>query len=366
MAKQRFQSKVRGTPEFKRRQRRIALRKAADPLAPELNAAANLRYGDAERGIQSETRISDAASQRIPGFFAEYQQRLSQLRGAQQAGYDAARQDIERMSATSRASSEQGTQQALQQAQQQANVTGGTVDVQAIPRAAGAVATRQDASNVFSGAIRSRQAEAGTHALGREAVAEGEKINQLLEERKRRRQSETKLSDLLKEKGEFKVAKREDIVGARHKRILERKAFGLDVTKAEQDALEKAASFKQKESDLKFDRRAKRRDQALAERRENRLSEGGSGGGGGRTPAQVRTDKKNRNKARADVVAFNESKGGRLSKHTENGKRLRERAINGLMADYGYSKNEARRIVYAQVGFKSAKKIKKRLTTAGS
>lgn len=243
MAKSRFKSNQKGTPEYRRRQRRIALRKSApkpDPLRGEIDATANLRYGDAERSLQGEDRVSDAASARIPGYFQEYQQRLQQLRGAQQTGYAAAQADIQRTSAGSAAMAQQGNQNAMGQAQQQANVTGGTVDVGAQQRAAGSIATRQDAVNTFSGGLRARQAEANTFSLGREAVGEGEKINQLIKERGRKKEIGTKLADLSKEKGEYKVKAREDLIEQRHKRILERKAFGLKVSEAEQNALDDA------------------------------------------------------------------------------------------------------------------------------
>jgi hypothetical protein len=151
----------------------------------------------------------------------------------------------------------------------------------------------------------------------------------------------------------------------------EQAAFGIDRAKLQADAQESRAKLaadraenrrdqRNKDRQYQFDREKFGADRAdeMWDRRHPK------GGAGGRTPSQVRSDKVKRNKARASVKAFAEQHPA-IKLPSERGKKLRERAINGLMADHGYSRREARRIVTAQTRTKK-QKVKKRYTTAGS
>lgn len=319
MAKQRFRSKVRGTPEYKRRQKRLGkVRKAVDPLAGEVNAAANLQYGEAESGLQSQLRVSDANAARIPAYFSAYKAELERLRGAQQQGYESARQDIERLSSNPQAA--QANAQALTGAQAQANVTGGTVDPGAA-RGAQAIGSRQSASDVFSGQLRSHQANANTYALNQQGTAEGGKISELISERNKRKGIETKQTDLAKEKGAYRVKARESIIEARHKRILERKAFRMNVSKAEQNALDDAIKNQTAQDRIDLGQqnattgrarltetqRHNRQQEAAARRRA--AAKGKAGGKRRYTPLQKRNAHEDLRSAIADAKAIKPKKG---------------------------------------------------------
>ena len=159
-------SKQKGTPEYKRRQVRIQKRRAAnDPVTKEAQAGANLKYGEAERDVQSQLRVSDAQSQRIPGLFDAYRQRLQELGSAQQAGYAQAQSQMAQLQQQSAGQIGQDSA-TINQAQQSAQLRGTTADPMAGSTAVNAAATRRFGTDVSRGTLTAQGANYGASNLG--------------------------------------------------------------------------------------------------------------------------------------------------------------------------------------------------------
>lgn len=153
-------------------------------------------------------------------------------------------------------------------------------------------------------------------------------------------------------KGPERTKKILELRSAERQWLGEQAAFGLDQKKlASQNAIQRA-SIRQRDvasrrtaQQRAADRRQRSRDKELDRKVKRDLAALKGSGAGARTPSQIREDQRNRNKAIADVRNFNRAKNGRAAKRTDNGRRLRQRAIDGLMADYGYSREQATAIV---------------------
>lgn len=175
------------------------------------------------------------------------------------------------------------------------------------------------------------------------AGARGELANRIAE-------INAKIADV---KGPGRTEKILKLRGDERQWLGEQAAFRIDQKKlAQQTAIQKASihqrdvASKRTATQRAADRRQRARDKALDRKVKRDLAAlKGTGGAGARTPSQVREDQRNANKAIADVRNFNRAKNGRAAKRTDNGRRLRQRAIDGLMADYGYSREQATAIV---------------------
>jgi hypothetical protein len=192
--------------------------------AQERNAQVDLKYGQAERQIQSTTKA-------IPQWYQQYRDLLGAAQQGVQQGYQQAAQQFQTLQAGTTA--QQG-QNELAAYQQQAQQLGQVADPNAAAVQSNAAAIR--GANAGSlGSVMAAQG-ANSNAYGQNLVANTgrHQIEQLLQEVQ-------KGTDLSKEKGAYAQQVGSDIYDRERKQVLENQAFGLQTAKAQADVQNVAA-----------------------------------------------------------------------------------------------------------------------------
>lgn len=299
-----------------------------DPLAPltgrlgqrELEAAAKLRYGEAEAQLAKERRISEQMMPRIGSWWEDYRQQVEQARQQGAAGYQQAAGAIGAQAAGMQAQDLSAAQQAAQQQQLQAVGRGQTLSPEVQQQATQAAAARASSAGQQAGLVGTLGANLNALLAGRGATATGIKARELGAEYGRRRGIESEARRLTGEKGEYKVAERGKQREAERRYALEQKAFGLDVAELTQEAQEAAARQREQERARRLRARENRRRARLTARGQNITVRGqnitaeqraadraareraareraASGGPAAFTPTQVRASRKDFRKA---------------------------------------------------------------------
>lgn len=211
-------------------------------LDAQTQAAANMAYGGAEQELAGQRATSGQMMRNIPAWFADYQNALSNATDRTQRAYSAALGFQQNAAASSSALDEQQRAALAGSMQADAQQRGATVDPGVAGEAQQAATSRRAMLDSFSGLTAGLGAAETAFSAGREGVGAGQKLSALTGEAQRGRNLDAKATDLAREKGDYAVGAREKLIQARHTRSLERKAFGLDVEKAQQDAVADAAA----------------------------------------------------------------------------------------------------------------------------
>lgn len=176
---------------------------AIDPLKSAVDAAVNLKYRPAER--EYNTQLTDSAQQDT-NIDAWYQNYLNTLQGVQGQSADFYK-----------------------------SMAGADVPVPtAVPgdEASMAAANRAALANSMNSVIKGQGANMNALYGGQMADSQLAKVGWHQDEEKQRKDTRTKLGDLLLEKGDYANTYRQDLLDKQHQQQLEDSAFGLDKQKA--------------------------------------------------------------------------------------------------------------------------------------
>jgi hypothetical protein len=232
----------------------------ADPYAPQVEALAKLQYDPQQRELASQRRISDQRMQSIPGWLADYNTRVQQAWEQTRAANAQAQQAVYTQANNAAAQDSQANQQLQQQALQDAQSRGQQIDPSAYQAGQQAASGRQALASSFGGMLASQgQAQQGfvanQQALG--GLRQGEMMGA---EQAQQRKLDELAQSLSQEIGQFKVKARTDLQDADHKRALENAAFGLDVTKENNDQKNADRDRRLREREARRQARQDRRD----------------------------------------------------------------------------------------------------------
>ena len=195
-------------------------------------STANLKYLPAEKEIGNQQRASDAQQGRISQWFGQYQQQLKDIQAQTSAAYSAAQQAVQGNADRSTTLDAQQRQAMTAAMQADAAQRGATVDPSLEALAQQAAASRRASADTQAGTIASQGATNTAYQLNRQGIATNQQIAEHMKETNVRKNLAKDLTDLLKEKGEFEGATRQDLIAAERKNILERAAFQLDTAEA--------------------------------------------------------------------------------------------------------------------------------------
>jgi hypothetical protein len=238
----------------------------------ERRAATRSRYRPALKAKRQEIRQSRLQQARIGDYFQGYQSDIAKSGAAQQAAYDKAQQSI--------AQATGGAQDAALRAELNAEEAmdaerRGTTRTPSTVGAAAALARQRLASSAAS-TLATQGARIAASGAERQRITSRESVEQQLKEASRRRLLKSELSDVKKEKGEYKAGY---MAEARESE----RAFAL--------AMKELTSTRK----IRAQGRETRRGQRLAAELDPPDDDGKNGG---RTPSQIRADKKEREEAR--------------------------------------------------------------------
>ena len=237
-----------------------------DPFAAEVESATALRYGEKERQIGSERRISEQAERNAGSWWGNYQQELAAAEQRANQGYQQATGQIQGQANLSHQQDTQADAARLAEANRSAALRGTTASEGDAGQAASA---RRALSNAMAGKVAFEGANQAAYGARATATGAGIRGLKLGEEQARRRQIEKAMRELTDDKGQFKVDYRTKLKDAAHKQRLENAAFGL---RAADTAADNALAG-QRERRQAADTRTDNRRQSATERRQQRKDE---------------------------------------------------------------------------------------------
>lgn len=272
-----------------------------DPFAAEVDAATTMRYGEKERQIGSERRISQQAALNSNSWWGDYQRELAAAEQRANQGYQQATNQIQGQANLSYQQDSAADAARLAEANRQAALRG---TVASEGDAGQAASARRSLSNAMAGKVAFEGANQA--AYGARATAAGAGIKALKggEEAARRRQIEKTYRDLLEDKGAFRVDHLQKLKDAYHKKRLEILTFeGKAAAQAfDQQYRREAQRLTQRGQDLSAETQRRGQDltrrgqdiSAETQRRGQDLTDargrekGGSKGKSSFTPTQIR------------------------------------------------------------------------------
>lgn len=211
------------------------------PLTPRLlnqqvAAQTDLYAGPAEAEIAGQRAVQQQQMRDLPAWFSDYRAAIADAGRRTQAAYGAAMGMQQNVANSTSALDAQ--QRASQQASMAADaaVRGTNVDPAVDAKAQQAAASRRQAVDTQTARTAGAGAVESEYRANQGVVAAGQQLTALQAEARRGRNIDDAAGKLAVKKGEFATATRQKLIDAEHTKQLERKAFGLDVAKAQADA----------------------------------------------------------------------------------------------------------------------------------
>lgn len=267
-------------------------------------AEANMAYGEADRAIKGQIRSSAQQQKRVGSWYDTFANEIAASRGEVQGAYDKANAGIAGTIQTAAADDAARTAAVDANAANFAALTGGPADTGGARTAAAAQGQRNLYGATLAAPVAAQGANAYAYLTNEKNTARGEGIYQKIQERKRRQSLQQDRKALLKEKGQYRISKLNEMRDTEKDRALERwkvnKAFPLEKQAAATDA-----------ADTAFDNQIAARNAATAEKNANSTAYNAhheDGEGKGPTQSERREQKQNWNDAKAAARTLFESR----------------------------------------------------------
>ncbi len=215
-----------------------------DTLSQQVNAQTQLYAGPAESELAGERAVHQQQMTAVPAWYQEYQEALAAARVNTAAGYGAALGQQQQTADTS--SALDATQRAAQGAEMQASAAqrGASVDPAIAAAGQQAAASRRGALDIQRNLTGTLGAAQNAYRANAEVVGAGQKVRAMETEATRGRNIDKSARELSLKKGAFATKTRQELIDKEHTKTLERKAFGLNVAKADADVQNDAAKLK--------------------------------------------------------------------------------------------------------------------------
>lgn len=259
-------------------QRRVRQRELASPFIEgsplslqdvlrERRAAEQLEFGPVEselqRALGAEQTRSQQQTQNIGNWFARYKEDLERAKASSVQPFQSGMADVQARAGASQAASDESLKALTAQMQGDAASRGQAFSGAPSLDAAQAEASRRSVADAMTALLQSQGASTGGYFDASKGVAGSAQVSEFLREQA---QHTGALKDLEMQRGEVareKGAFRTEYLGKRRDEertsVLENKAFGLDVAKAEQDASDDKARQEDADAKLRQDQREARR-----------------------------------------------------------------------------------------------------------
>lgn len=202
----------------------------------------------------------------IPAWFADYRAALARATQQTGAGYAAAAAGSQQAtnSMTQLAAQQDAAQQ--QSMQQDAALRGAQVDPALAALAARANLARQATGDVQTRLTLGLGAANTAYRSAQEVVGAGQQLTAHQRESNINRRTDLDAANLATQTGRYAEGKRQELIDKEHTKQLERKAFNLNVSKAQADAANEAASIQQRREAAKARERAAAAQRAVSRR----------------------------------------------------------------------------------------------------
>lgn len=285
----------------------------ADTLNQNVQAASDLQYGGQEQALQGQRGVNAQMAQNVPVWFGDYQRALAQATQQTAGAYGAALAVQQNTAQSSSALDAQQRATMMQGLQADATARGATIDPALAAQGQQAAASRRGMLDQFSGLTANQGAAQVTYGANRQVVGAGQKLTAQLGEAQRTRNIGVQAQDLARQKGQFAVNTRQQLIDKEHTKLLENQAFGLNVEKAKADvAAQQQTAADRRAARVTANRNADASRQVSADRlsetqRHNRTQEqlaaqrAATSKRGGQTPAQIAASRKAGQKTRVSI-----------------------------------------------------------------
>jgi hypothetical protein len=256
----------------------------------EADSATSLKFGDAEKSYNTEIGQDPQQQANIGNWYQNYLNAVQSAHDNTAGAFANAQASMANATAASQNAFNQNQTQINNDAAKSAALRGATVDPNVASTANQAAASNRSSADQFGGLIGTLGASATTNLDTRKSIGAGEEIAQHLLQSKRTGELKSKLRDLLKDKGDYRVVQ----IGAgrdnERKYKEELAAFGLDQQTAAQKAQAAAADLGLKANSQKISQgnltERQRHDLAMEQNAANKKA---SKGAKNITPAAKRT-----------------------------------------------------------------------------
>lgn len=246
-------------------QRRVRQRELASPFIEgsplslrdvlrERRAAEQLEFGPVEselqRALGAEQTRSQQQTQNIGNWFARYKEDLERAKASSVQPFQSGMADVQARSTASQAASDESLKALTAQMQTDAASRGQAFSGAPSLDAAQAEASRRSVADAMTALLQSQGASTGGYFDASKGVAGSAQVSEFLREQAQHtgalKDLELQRGEVAREKGAFRteyLGKRRD---EERTSVLENKAFGLDVAKAEQESEDEAADRREK------------------------------------------------------------------------------------------------------------------------
>lgn len=255
-------------------------------------AEANMAYGETDRQIKGQIRASAQQQARVGSWYDQFANEIAASRGEVAGAYDKANTAIAGTMQTAAADNTARNAALSAQDAQFAQLTGAPQNTSGPQTDSAAQGQRALYGAALAAPVAAQGANAYAYLTNQKNTARGEGIYQKVQERKRRQSLQQDRKALLKEKGQYRVSKLDELRAREQARADERwkvnKAFPLEKAGLKQDAAQFNATQAQ-------DLRENREDNAQDERASQRSSK--PEGKDGLTPSQRRDARREQHNA---------------------------------------------------------------------
>jgi hypothetical protein len=278
-----------------------------DTLNQQVGAATALQFGGAEAELAGQRGVNAQMMRNIPSWFADYQNALAQATNRTQQAYGAALGVQQNMANTSSALDTQQRAALAQGLQADATTRGAQVDPALGIQSQQAASARRAMLDQYAGLTAGLGAAETGFRANRQVVGAGQGLSALMDETQRGRNIGTAAQNLAREKGQYAVKTRQDLINLEHTKDLERKAFGLNVAEAEADVAADVQASRDRAAARRLQSRNQRANRNLSaarlaeQQRHNRATEASVGGRGGLSPAEQQRRRRESQKLRNSI-----------------------------------------------------------------
>lgn len=202
-------------------------------LSREANSDTTLRYAQAEGELARQLRDSQAAEQRLPTFIEAYRKALADAQTNTAAAYNKAAQGSQAMGQADTQQTAADSAAQLAEATKDAQTRGASVDPEMLKRSVDAAAVRQANANTVADLSRAQGANSTNYYASVQGNLPLKLQEQVSQERGRRSDIQSKIKDLLLEKGAFNQSQRGKIMDRERSAGMEKLVLGANIAESQ-------------------------------------------------------------------------------------------------------------------------------------
>lgn len=169
----------------------------------EINQRTRLEFNPLERSIQGDLAGSASRQNEIPGWFQQYQDKVSGAAATTAAAYDKANAGFQQQSQNAQANDTASRQDMQQKASSDAALRGVPMDYNGAQAALEAANARNNVQAGFAGTVGVMGANQAGYLADKGRIGTGEMINQLFKEQTRERGIRSDMRALAQKKGDY-------------------------------------------------------------------------------------------------------------------------------------------------------------------